>query len=78
MYNLLEYSGNYTMISVNFCNRYRDEIWDAGTSEGKSCKYKTKITGKKSKVELRETTTDHHDHHYSTTFKYRSCYLSNF
>ena len=66
------------MISVNFWNCYRDEICDAGTSEGKSCKYMTKITGKKSKVELRETSTDHHDHHYSTTFKHRSCYLSNF
>ena len=48
MYNLLEYSQNYSMTSRNLLNYYRGEIHDAddNTSNGKSFKYKTKIVGK--------------------------------
>ena len=48
MYNLLEYSQNYSMTSENLWNYYRDEIHDVhdNASDGKSFKYKTKIVGK--------------------------------
>ena len=48
MYNLLEYSQNYSMTSGNLWSYYRDEIDDIyhNTSDGKSIKYKTKIVGK--------------------------------
>ena len=54
VYNLLEYSDNYSMTSGSFWNYYRDEICDEDDdiSEGKSFNYKTKITGK---TEIRHT-----------------------
>ena len=59
MYNLLEYSGNYTMTSGSLWNYYRDEINDDEnendadetivnnnkTTTSKSFKYETKIIG---------------------------------
>ena len=48
MYNLLEYSQNYSMTSGSFWNYYRNEIDNTidNTSVGKSFKYKAKIVGK--------------------------------
>ena len=48
MYNLLEYSENYSMTSESLWNYYRDEIdgVDDNASDDKSFKYKTKIEGK--------------------------------
>ena len=45
MYNLLEYSQNFSMTSENVWNYYRDETDDVddNASDGKSFKYKTKI-----------------------------------
>ena len=45
MYNLLEYSQNYSMTSGSLWNYYRDEIDDVddNASDGKSFEYKTKI-----------------------------------
>ena len=45
IYNLLEYSNKYSMSSESLWNYHREEIDD--DSEGRSCKYKTKILGKK-------------------------------
>ena len=49
MYNLLEYSHNYSMTSVSFWNYYRDKIDDFNiadnTSDDKPFEYKTIITG---------------------------------
>ena len=47
MYNLLEYSQNYSMTSGSIWNSYRNEIDDVddNTSDGKSFEYKTKIVG---------------------------------
>ena len=42
MYNLLEYSQNYSMTSGSLCNYYRDG--------GKSFNYKTKIVGKTPRI----------------------------
>ena len=57
MYNLLEYSQNYSITSGSFCNYYRDEIDDVNdnASDGKSFKYETKIVEKHQKY--------HHNHH---------------
>ena len=48
MYNLLEYSQNYSMTSGSLSNYYRDEIdnVDDNASDGKSFKCKTKIIKK--------------------------------
>ena len=50
MYNLLEYSDNYSMTLGSLWNYYRDAISDDNDendgSEGKSFNYKTKIIGK--------------------------------
>ena len=48
MFNLLQYSQNYSMTSRSLWNYYRDEIDDVynNTSDGKSFEYKTKIVGK--------------------------------
>ena len=48
MYNLLEYSQNYSITSGSLWNYYRDEIYNFNdnASDGKSFKYKTKIVGK--------------------------------
>ena len=47
MYNLPEYSQNYSMTSGSLWNYYRDEIDDVHNNDsgGKSFKYKTKIVG---------------------------------
>ena len=48
MYNLLEYSQNYSMISVSLWNYYRDKIIDIddSASDDELCEYKTKKVGK--------------------------------
>ena len=48
MYNMLEYSQNYSMTSGSLWNFYRDEIDDVddNASDGKLINYKTKIVGK--------------------------------
>ena len=48
MYNLLEFSDNYSMTSESLSNYYKDEIHYVvnDASEGNSFKYKTKIIGK--------------------------------
>ena len=45
MYNLLEYSQNYSMASGSLWNYYTDETDDVddNASDGKSCKYKKKV-----------------------------------
>ena len=61
MYNLLQYSDNYSMTSGRFWNYYRDEVNDSAdeiapnrrinkcrTTTNKFFKYKTKIIGKRS------------------------------
>ena len=46
MYNLLEYSQNYSMTSGSLWNYYRDEIdVDDNASHGKSFEYKIKKVG---------------------------------
>ena len=47
IYNLLEYSQNYSMTSGSLWNYYRDETDDVDndTSDGKSFNYNTKILG---------------------------------
>ena len=60
MYNLLEYSDNYSMTSESFWNYYKDELNDSAnenndgnnhwinnnkTTTGTSFEYKTKIIG---------------------------------
>ena len=48
MYNLLEYSQNYSMTSRSLWKYYRDKIVgvDGNASDSKSFKYKTRIVGK--------------------------------
>ena len=52
MYNLLEYSRNYSMISGNIWSYYGDKTDDVNdnTSDGKSFKYETKLVGKIPKI----------------------------
>ena len=56
MYNLLEYSQNYSMTSGSLWNYYRDKIDDVddNASDGKSFEYKTKM-----KMEMKEMQIDH-------------------
>ena len=60
MYNLLEYSQNYSMTSGRLWNYYRDEIDDVddNASDGKTLKYKTKIIGKKEERPARPSQPD--------------------
>ena len=44
MYNLLEYSGNYSMTSGSFWNYYRDEI---NNDENKANRFKNRLNNKK-------------------------------
>ena len=48
MYNLLEYSQNYSMTSGSLYNYHTDETDDVNDNslDGKSFRYKTKIVGK--------------------------------
>ena len=70
MYNLSEYSQNYSMTSENLWNYYRDEIHD-NASDGKSFKCKTKIVGKIQKTPQKiyydhheiQMELNHHDYH---------------
>ena len=67
MYNLLEYSQNYSMISGGLWNYQRDEIDNINdnASHGKSFKYKTKTVGKtlqRHNLETQEMQTDHQNH----------------
>ena len=70
MYNLLEYSQNYSVTSGSLGNYYRDEIddVDANSSEGKSFKYKTKIVGKQKqeliKLEMKGIQIEKINHQY--------------
>ena len=52
MYNLLEYSDNYSITPGNFWNYYRDEADNVyeNALDDKKFKYKAKITGKKSRT----------------------------
>ena len=45
MYNLLEYSKSYKKTTRSLWNYYRDEPSDPLSSDSKSFKYKTRITG---------------------------------
>ena len=45
MYNLLQYSKNYRKITCSLWNYYRDEQSNPLSSNSKSSKYKTNITG---------------------------------
>ena len=70
MYNLSEYSQNYSMTSENLWNYYRDEIHD-NASDGKSFKCKTKTVGKIQKTPQKiyydhheiQMELNHHDYH---------------
>ena len=55
MYNLLEYSQNYSMTSGSPWNYYRDKIdgVDDNASDGKSFKYKIQIVGKSAQISQR-------------------------
>ena len=65
MYNLLEYSKNYSKTSASLWNYYRDELTD-GTNDNngqnetnsKSFKYKISITGRTYNVPRRITDAD--------------------
>ena len=67
MYNLLEYSKNYSKTSASLWNYYRDELTDEthnnngpnkNVSNSKSFKYKTSITGSTYNVSRRITGAD--------------------
>ena len=67
MYNLLEYSKNYSKTSGSFWNYYRDELTDETNDDNspnknvvnsKSFKYKTSITGSTYNVPRRITDGD--------------------
>ena len=67
MYNLLEYSKNYSKISASLWNYYRDELTDETNDNNgpnknvinsKSFKYKTSITGSTYNVPRRKTDDD--------------------
>ena len=67
MYNLLEYSRNYSKISGSLWNYYRDELADdtndnndpnKNVINSKSFKYKTSITGNTYNVPRRKTGAD--------------------
>ena len=67
MYNLLEYSKNYSKTSASLCNYYRDELTDETNNNNgpnknvinsKLIKYKTSITGSTYNVPRRITDAD--------------------
>ena len=67
MYNLLEYSKNYSNTSGSLWNYYRDELTDEANDDNgpnknvinsKSFKYKTNITGSTYSVPRRITDND--------------------
>ena len=67
LYNLLEYSKNYSKTSASLCNYYRDELTDETNDNNgpnknvinsKSFKYKTSITGSTYNVPRRITDAD--------------------
>ena len=67
MYNLLEYSKNYSKTSASFWNYYRDELTDdtndnngpnKNVINSKSIKYKTSITGSTYNIPRRKTGAD--------------------
>ena len=55
MYNMFKYSQNYSTTSGSLWNYYRGEIDDVAdnATDGKSFKYKTKITGRKEERPVR-------------------------
>ena len=70
MYNLLEYSDNYSMTSGSLKNYYRVELSDVNdnASDGKSFEYQMKIKGKTPErhhnLDIQETQTDQRNHQY--------------
>ena len=76
MYNMLEYSQNYSMTLGSLWNYFKDEIDDVdkNASDGKSFKCKTKIVGKHHKhqnhrhdhhkIQMELNHHDHHNHQY--------------
>ena len=84
MYNLLEYSQNYSMTSGTLWNYYRDEIddVDSNASDGKSFKYQTKNSNNRRKICMTSTirsrsrwnSTTTTSTTTTTTFKHRSHY----
>ena len=67
MYNLLEYSKNYSKTSASLWNYYRDELTDETNNNkdpiknvinSKSFKYKTSITGSTDSVSRKVTNAD--------------------
>ena len=58
MYNLLEYSKNYKKTTGSLWNYYRDEPSDPLSSDPKSFKYKTSITGNTYNIDEKITDDD--------------------
>ena len=58
MYNLLQYSKNYRKITCSLWNYYRDEQSNPLSSNSKSSKYKTNITGNSYNVGAGDTGYD--------------------
>ena len=58
MYNLIEYSKNYRKTTGSLWNYYKDEARDTLSSDSKSFKYKTSITGNTYNVDVGEAGYD--------------------
>ena len=52
IYNLLEYSGNYSMASASLWNHYRDERNDDANENNPDCNYRTNNNKTKNKKKL--------------------------
>ena len=78
MYNLLEYSQNYSRISGSLWNYYRDEIDDVddNASDGKLFEYKTKLVGNTPERPGNEGYANRPPVHVEVTIPLK--YLSNF
>ena len=79
MYNLLECSNKYYMAPGSLWSCYRDEVDVNDVLDGKSQKYKTKITGKRRKglqnLEIKVIPTDNHKIPPSLIAKYSYTYI---
>ena len=58
MYNLLEYSKNYRKTKGSLWNYYRDQPSNPLSSDSKSFKYKTSITGNTYNIGISEAGYD--------------------
>ena len=58
MYNLLEYSKNYRKTKSSLWNYYRDQPSNPLSSDSKSFKYKTSITGNTYNIGISEAGYD--------------------